>query len=713
MAEPIRIKEFHPLAGGMLFPGGQWTDIRSLNGDSACAPMRVSGDRFRSSANNLLLTFKQNGERRSFVMGGLKVADFTKWAQVTPQGGFDLRCLALNRAFPDAKLVSYLDCGPRDRSQPVSGPTITVATGQSFTFPSEDGDIRYSTVLFGDHEMSFNITGLDPHRKYALGFSWWDFDADGRIESVTAIGNDKQPHVLFSKQTLPKFRGKNELPVEHAIALPAASYADGSVKIKFTNDARVSNAVASEIWVWEMGANVNVPVEWINGRVVDKDQLLAEENIVAVAALEGSDPVGRLVDIGETYMPVDNFYVDGSTSDPFAALEKYGCRLAQATHAAPHIYDFPTVCAWYAGVWHTPGAQNHPEKSTYKINTTPGLVEEMDCVKASGFLRYSRVAGRLVPDTYEVLNPQGWWDDAHWQRGGYYVAPYETSQKFGTAMHARGGLAFTYFQPTCVWSQSRISEDFRKEHTDWLCGSNVNRTLDFTNPNAQEHLRKVFAAMHDGIDGMMVDYCDDLWVSEASKGGFFDPHATSTSFYRTFFEIAKAGLGPNSWLHERNLNQPDNDITLGATDSQRTSWDTDKISPDMVSRSGLRWYKNRVVYNYDMDSKELNSSWKVTGFTGTDTDGRRMMLTMAAVAASRLLIANSFRDLSPEVLYDLSRTFPYYQERRSARPVDAFTHDGWPQVYDFAVNPRWHQVVFYNNSLPTKITDISVALSGD
>jgi hypothetical protein len=133
----------------------------------------------------------------------------------------------------------------------------------------------------------------------------------------------------------------------------------------------------------------------------------------------------------------------------------------------------------------------------------------------------------------------------------------------------------------------------------------------------------------------------------------------------------------------------------------------------MVSRSGLRWYKNRVVLNYDMDSKELNSSWKVTGFHGSDADGRRMMLTMAEIAGSRLLIANSFRDMSADVLHDLSRTFPYYSERRSARPVDAFVNNGWPRVYDFAVNSNWHQVVLYNNTLPTEASDFSVPLSGD
>jgi hypothetical protein len=223
----------------------------------------------------------------------------------------------------------------------------------------------------------------------------------------------------------------------------------------------------------------------------------------------------------------------------------------------------------------------------------------------------------------------------------------------------------------------------------------------------------VFAAMRGGIDGMMLDYCDNLWAAEAAKGGFADPYTTSTAFYRMFFRLAKQGLGPNSWIHERNLNEPNNDITLGLTDSQRTEWDTDKISPSLVTRSGLRWYKNRVVINYDMDSKDLNNSWKIEGWTGSDRDGRRMMLTMASVAASRLLIANSFRDLSKETFHDLSRVFPYSSEPKSARPVDAFVCDGFPRVYDLAVTDDWHQLTLFNNGLPTRAKTFVLHLAGE
>lgn len=542
-ANPIRIKKMHPLAGGVVFPGAEWSEVRTLDGPTGANQPCVTAGAVRGSANNLLVTFTQSGERRSLVLGALKTTDFTKW--------------------------------------------MHIQTGH-------------------------------------------------------------------------------------------------------------------------------------------------------IADMEAYDPVGRLVNPGETYLPEDSFYVDASTANPFEALEKYGCALRDATGAKPSPYDFPTVCAWYAGVWKTPGAQDHPDKSAYKINTSAGMVEESQKINASGFLNCSRAAVRLVPDSYTKENPQGWWDDEHWQKHGYYTAPYETSAKLGRAMHDNGCLAFTYIQPQIQFPKlgNRISRDFRESHRDWLLNKDIDRNLDYSLPAVQEHVRSRFAALRGHIDGLMVDYCDELWLSalyghspEARLGAspwedvnqdtsgevirLTDPKMTATGVYRSFFKVLRAGLGSNARIHERCLNQPNNDLTFGITDSQRTACDTDKISPDLVSRSGLRWFKNRVVISYDMDSKDLTSAWKVEGWSGTDQDGRRMMLTMAYVAASRLLLANSFRDLAPETLHDLERTFPYPTESRSARPIDAFVHDGWPRVYDFAVTPDWHQVTFFNSALPTREETISVPLAGD
>ena len=695
MREQVRIKRFRPLTAGHVFPGESWTDVHTLDAPSGANQTRVTRNSVRSSANDLLLTFKQAGVRKSLVLGALKTADFTKWMHTVPIGGAVPRNLEL----PGLYVADYLDCGGPEspKSQ------IHVVRGKPYARMNSDDP--FSTVLFDEKAVEFHVEKLDPQKKYALGFSWRDLDANGRVESVIACGSDSQQHTLIEKRSLPQKAG----PFALSAVIPAGSYQDGKLVIKFTNEAKVPNAVVSELWLWEMTGDANLPAE------ISAERTLADG---VTAVIEASDPVGRLVEPGETYLPDDSFYVDVNTANPFEAMEQYGMELRKATGAKPNPYDFPTVCAWYAGCYYNhpdgpvPGAQGNPAKTLYRLNTTPGIVEEAQKAKASGFINYNRMAGRLVPDMYHTNNPQGWWDDAHWQRDGYYVSPFETSEKYGVGVHREGGLAFTYIQPT-IQRTRLISKDFREQHTEWLCGKDVQRALDYSQPEVRAYLRKQFRALRGNIDGLMVDYCDELWQCEASKGGFADPHTTATAFYRQFFRCVKDGLGPISWLHERIIDYPNNDLTLGITDSQRTCTDSNKIAPDLVSRSGLRWYKNRVVIAYDMDSKSLTGAWKNRGWTGSDSDGRRMTLTMAYVAASRLLLANSFRDLKPETLHDLERTFPYPTEPRSARPVDAFSHDGWPRVYDFAVTSGWHQVTLFNNTMPTREETITVPLAGD
>ena len=524
-AAPVRVKKYHPLDAAALFPGERWGDVRTLNGSTGENPSAVGHGPVRSTSNNLLLTFKQGGERRSVVLGALKTADFCKWVAVTTPAS-------------------------RDGSHPI------------------------------------------------------------------------------------------------------------------------------------------------------------------LARLEGNDPVGRLVDPAETYIPADTFYFAASTPCPFEALELYARRLRDATAAAPNPYDFPTLCAWYAGVW-----KGKTVKSEHKFNTTAGMVEEAEKIKDSGFLSYSRAAVRLVPDTYTALNPQGWWDDEHWRaHGGYYVAPYDTSEKFGAAVRERGVVPFTYMQVSGGFMKEPISRDFREKYPDWIFGNGERHTLDFSKPEVRAHVRERFAALRDRINGLMVDYCDDLWNHNLSQGGYADKQATATAVYRNLFIDLKASLGPDSWLHERNYRHPDNDLTLGHVDSQRTTRDTKEITPALVATSGLRWYKNRLLIAYDMDAKELGTAWKSKDWTGTDEDGLRMTLTMAYVAASRLILADSFRDLPAQTLRDLARTFPYPAERRpSARPIDAFICDAGqhPRVYHYAADPDRHQLTLYNNALPTREAAISVPLAGE
>ena len=163
-------------------------------------------------------------------------------------------------------------------------------------------------------------------------------------------------------------------------------------------------------------------------------------------------------------------------------------------------------------------------------------------------------------------------------------------------------------------------------------------------------------------------------------------------------------MGEKSYVQERNLSRG-SDLTVGKVQSQRIWGDTDGLNGEMVKRCGLRWYKNRVLFNYDMDSKSITVAQPADS-----DDGINKLLTMSYVSGSRFLLSQSFGTLTEKQVYKLSRVFPFHQVSQSARPVDAFSSD-YPRVYDFEVNPKWHQLTFYNEDDVSPRT-ISVQLAG-
>ena len=441
-----------------------------------------------------------------------------------------------------------------------------------------------------------------------------------------------------------------------------------------------------------------------------------EKEDYALLKLCARDPYGKRVDDGQEYFPRgDLFYLDLYTEDPFHSLEVYGKRLALAQKAEPNLHSFPSVCLWYAEFY------DMMNVSGEKLNTSGGAVREMESIRNSGFLKYAPAAVRLVPDYYGQDHnggntQQGWWDDEHWRRyqdekegNGRYTAPYETTAKWAGAVNDLGGIPLTYFQT------SAVSEDYVKqypEHTlfnegncrkgEFLNGAYQSTIgYDFTDPGFQEHMREVYRNLREGgVRGLMFDYPGTAWDEE---GGFEDDYATTALNYINAFRLAKEGMGKDSYIDERGI-ETGLDVTLGWVDSQRTEDDTADMPPEMISKIGLRWYKNRVVTNYDMDSKDL--------MRAQSADELHTLVTMAYAVSGRLLLANGFENLSKEAVDALSRIYPQHKERKSFRPADAFLGKLWPEVYDYEVEKDWHQVILYNGDrLQDKM--IEAPLSGD
>ena len=422
--------------------------------------------------------------------------------------------------------------------------------------------------------------------------------------------------------------------------------------------------------------------------------LLASEGPTLTVRCE--DPQGKRIEPGASYDFQDTVYLDFVSVDPFESLERYGLAMRAANDAAPNMYDFPTLCGWMVST--SRYGEGRP------LNHSAGLVEQAQLARDSGITKYTPVAIRLEPDYYcygdHGNTQQGWWDDEHWARYGSLVPPYDTMASFCRALAERGVIPLTYFQ--C----SLPSNDFAAAHPAWMLDNDISLlhmehshhmpwvTYDYTDPGFQAHVLAVWQRLRaDGIKGIKFDYPESAW---AKDGGFEDPGYTTTSAYRKLFELCREGLGPDAFIHERNLGEygtPRLDVCAGVVDLQRVWGDSSHFEPEMASRMGLRWYKNRVVFNYYPDGKSM-----VDPKTGEplSVHARRSLLTLVGLLSGRLELGTSFGSLTPDMVHDITRLYPVLGEPKSFRPADMLMGRPHPEVYVYRVNPSWSQVILCN-----------------
>jgi len=351
------------------------------------------------------------------------------------------------------------------------------------------------------------------------------------------------------------------------------------------------------------------------------------------------------------------------------------------------------------------------------VNNSAKLIGELDHANKCGLTKYTKVALRLEPDKYHLDTEQGWWDDAHMRKFKHLVAPYDSIAKWSKAMNSRNGIPYIYMQ------LGMPSDDFAREYPQYMLfndASEVDKrvpnkksrqkhphhqpyvTYDYTDKAFSKHFVKAWRKLReDGIRGVKVDYPATAWRPE---GGFDDRYATCNAAYRRAFELLREAMGKDGLIDERNMGEsgrPCLDMTAGVVDTQRTWWDSNKYDPAMVSISGLRWYKNRVVFNYYPDTKAVHN---------VPPEIRKSLLTMIYLSSGRLDLSTSFSMFTPEITHDVSRVFPHYPEPITARPLDAFTGVLNPQVYDLELTPDWHQIALYNTTEDKAV--VSTAISG-
>ncbi len=107
-------------------------------------------------------------------------------------------------------------------------------------------DLRFGSVAYDSQQVVFQAGGLDPRKRYQIGFSWWDFDHDTRVQSVwLAAGKGGPETKLLGKTKLPSAVA-NQPPDIKTLAIPPGLAADGALRIIFRNESE-PNVLVSEI----------------------------------------------------------------------------------------------------------------------------------------------------------------------------------------------------------------------------------------------------------------------------------------------------------------------------------------------------------------------------------------------------------------------------------------------------------------------------------
>ena len=145
------------------------------------------------------------------------------------------------------RMVLYLDCGVERTAGASSGPRISQLTGASWVWGGS-GSTPAGTVAYDGNSVNFSLTDLDAKKQYALGFSWWDCDNNGRIASLWAAPRGGKPAQLIKATKLPTNKH-----ADLTVGIPKAISAKGEVEITFKREGE-SNAVVGEVWLWEAGA---------------------------------------------------------------------------------------------------------------------------------------------------------------------------------------------------------------------------------------------------------------------------------------------------------------------------------------------------------------------------------------------------------------------------------------------------------------------------
>lgn len=154
------------------------------------------------------------------------------------------------------RMALHLNCGGSERAVTAGDLSMTCLNGTEYVFPGIKGTL--GSVFYDPERVTFQLDGLRPDGDYVLGFTWWDADNGGRVQSVQLAAGASGPW----QTVLPPVRAAAfhaDKPTWARVLLPLTAPYDqgGSLRVAFVKEIG-PNAVVNELWLLEREASATV-----------------------------------------------------------------------------------------------------------------------------------------------------------------------------------------------------------------------------------------------------------------------------------------------------------------------------------------------------------------------------------------------------------------------------------------------------------------------
>ena len=217
----FQVKEIYVVADAYIYHGTEtFNDFAMIDGFSGGEPLEYGARMYspltRSNAlktrNNILLTFKENNDRETLVMGGLTYHDFEKFAFIEQPRKIELE----KGVDGKSSLLCYLDLPKDSIDGKKDGENLILSKGkENQTWQNHEfrcSELANSSKSTG--EIIIKAENIVPGKKYILGFSWWNGYWHGNHEDNHQSVYVEYPEqgelkriALIENKMLPRFDG--------------------------------------------------------------------------------------------------------------------------------------------------------------------------------------------------------------------------------------------------------------------------------------------------------------------------------------------------------------------------------------------------------------------------------------------------------------------------------------------------------------------------